>query len=70
MLTDLELRYKNIVTDRFYQKIIVQLADELVLEKISCPLGVLLIIFESRPDALVQVFNAPSLFHLPFSNIT
>ncbi|KEH29009.1 putative glutamate-5-semialdehyde dehydrogenase, Glutamate 5-kinase [Medicago truncatula] len=32
-----------------------ELADELVLEKISCPLGVLLIIFESRPDALVQI---------------
>ncbi|KAL5073028.1 hypothetical protein RYX36_012012 [Vicia faba] len=32
-----------------------ELADDLVLEKISCPLGVLLIIFESRPDALVQI---------------
>ncbi|PNY08086.1 delta-1-pyrroline-5-carboxylate synthase-like protein, partial [Trifolium pratense] len=32
-----------------------ELADELVLEKISSPLGVLLIIFESRPDALVQI---------------
>lgn len=32
-----------------------QLADGLFLEKTSCPLGVLLIVFESRPDALVQV---------------
>ncbi|KAG1365811.1 putative Delta-1-pyrroline-5-carboxylate synthase 1 [Cocos nucifera] len=29
--------------------------DGLVLEKTSCPLGVLLIVFESRPDALVQI---------------
>lgn len=34
-----------------------QLADGLVLEKTSCPLGVLLIVFESRPDALVQVIH-------------
>ncbi|KAK4756057.1 hypothetical protein SAY87_009814 [Trapa incisa] len=32
-----------------------ELADGLILEKRSCPLGVLLIIFESRPDALVQI---------------
>ncbi|XP_074287292.1 delta-1-pyrroline-5-carboxylate synthase isoform X2 [Silene latifolia] len=32
-----------------------EVADELVLEKTSCPLGVLLIVFESRPDALVQI---------------
>ncbi|KAL6128267.1 hypothetical protein ACLB2K_071622 [Fragaria x ananassa] len=32
-----------------------QIADGLILEKISCPLGVLLVIFESRPDALVQI---------------
>ncbi|KAE9622196.1 putative glutamate-5-semialdehyde dehydrogenase, Glutamate 5-kinase [Lupinus albus] len=32
-----------------------ELADNLTLEKISCPLGVILIIFESRPDALVQI---------------
>lgn len=40
-----------------------QLADGLILDKISCPLGVLLIIFESRPDALVQVRNQISLIH-------
>lgn len=32
-----------------------QLADGLTLKKVSCPLGVLLVVFESRPDALVQV---------------
>nr|BAI22477.1 delta 1-pyrroline-5-carboxylate synthase [Vigna unguiculata] len=32
-----------------------EIADKLILEKISCPLGVLLVIFESRPDALVQI---------------
>ncbi|KAJ7950257.1 Delta-1-pyrroline-5-carboxylate synthase [Quillaja saponaria] len=32
-----------------------ELADGLILEKKSCPLGVLLVIFESRPDALVQI---------------
>ncbi|CAI0443343.1 unnamed protein product [Linum tenue] len=32
-----------------------ELADGLVLEKTSSPLGVLLIVFEARPDALVQI---------------
>ncbi|KAL9230159.1 hypothetical protein vseg_005546 [Gypsophila vaccaria] len=32
-----------------------EITDGLVLEKTSCPLGVLLIVFESRPDALVQI---------------
>nr|AMJ39523.1 aldehyde dehydrogenase 18B copy 2 [Bixa orellana] len=32
-----------------------ELADGLILEKTSCPLGVLMIVFESRPDALVQI---------------
>ncbi|KAK0585183.1 hypothetical protein LWI29_024380 [Acer saccharum] len=32
-----------------------ELADGLILERTSCPLGVLLIVFESRPDALVQI---------------
>ncbi|GKA06088.1 delta-1-pyrroline-5-carboxylate synthase-like protein, partial [Tanacetum coccineum] len=29
--------------------------EELFLEKKSCPLGVLLLVFESRPNALVQI---------------
>ncbi|KAM0922761.1 hypothetical protein ACQ4PT_005944 [Festuca glaucescens] len=32
-----------------------EVAKDLVYEKMYCPLGVLLIIFESRPDALVQI---------------
>uniref|UniRef100_A0A2N9FDX7 Aspartate/glutamate/uridylate kinase domain-containing protein n=1 Tax=Fagus sylvatica TaxID=28930 RepID=A0A2N9FDX7_FAGSY len=32
-------------------------SDGLVLEKTSSPLGVLLIVFESRPDALVQIIT-------------
>ncbi|KAL8036664.1 hypothetical protein ABFX02_12G173000 [Erythranthe guttata] len=32
-----------------------ELAEGLILEKTTCPLGVLLIILESRPDALVQI---------------
>ncbi|XP_022765098.1 delta-1-pyrroline-5-carboxylate synthase-like isoform X2 [Durio zibethinus] len=32
-----------------------QVADGLILEKTSSPLGVLLIVFESRPEALVQI---------------
>ncbi|GAA0156071.1 dehydrogenase [Lithospermum erythrorhizon] len=32
-----------------------ELADGFILDKTSSPLGVLLIIFESRPDALVQI---------------
>ncbi|GAU37841.1 hypothetical protein TSUD_57010 [Trifolium subterraneum] len=37
---------------------ITKLTDELILEKISCTLGVLLIIFEFRPNALVQVITS------------
>ncbi|XP_023550848.1 delta-1-pyrroline-5-carboxylate synthase-like [Cucurbita pepo subsp. pepo] len=32
-----------------------EVSDGLILEKTSSPLGVLLIVFESRPDALVQI---------------
>ena len=32
-----------------------ELADGLVLSRISCPIGVVGVIFESRPDALVQI---------------
>ena len=32
-----------------------ELDDGLVLEKVTCPIGVIGVIFESRPDALVQI---------------
>jgi len=32
-----------------------ELDDGLVLEKVTCPIGVIGIVFESRPDALVQI---------------
>lgn len=32
-----------------------ELADGLILEKVTSPIGVLLIIFEARPDALPQI---------------
>lgn len=45
----------SLISDIFYDYSCTQLADGLVLEKTSSPLGVLLIVFESRPEALVQV---------------
>ena len=32
-----------------------ELDEGLVLEKVSCPIGVIGVVFESRPDALVQI---------------
>ena len=32
-----------------------ELADGLVLSRVSCPIGVIGVIFESRPDALIQI---------------
>lgn len=32
-----------------------QLSEDLILEKITCPIGVIGVFFESRPDALVQI---------------
>ena len=32
-----------------------ELADGLVLTRVSCPIGVVAVIFESRPDALIQI---------------
>jgi len=37
------------------QLLATELADGLILKKISCPIGVIGVIFESRPDALVQI---------------
>lgn len=37
-----------------------ELADGLVLSRISCPIGVVGVIFESRPDALIQIGGCAS----------
>ncbi len=34
---------------------VTELDDQLVLEKVPCPLGVIAVVFESRPDAVPQV---------------
>ncbi|XP_020577762.1 delta-1-pyrroline-5-carboxylate synthase-like [Phalaenopsis equestris] len=39
-----------------------EVADGLILEKTLCPLGVILIVFESRPEALVQLFEVGMVF--------
>ena len=38
-----------------HEQLRTQMADGLVLSRISCPIGVVGVIFESRPDALVQI---------------
>ena len=38
-----------------HEQLRTELADGLVLSRISCPIGVIGVIFESRPDALVQI---------------
>ncbi len=34
---------------------VTELDDHLILEKVPCPLGVIAVVFESRPDAVPQV---------------
>ena len=38
-----------------HEQLRTELADGLVLSRVSCPIGVVGVIFESRPDALVQI---------------
>jgi len=38
-----------------YEQLRTELADGLVLSRVACPIGVVGVIFESRPDALVQI---------------
>ena len=38
-----------------YEQLRTELADGLVLSRVACPIGVVGVIFEARPDALVQI---------------
>ena len=38
-----------------YEQLKTELADGLVLSRVACPIGVVGVIFEARPDALVQI---------------
>lgn len=44
------------ISDPLFKTLLKRRLDEdLILEKVSCPIGVIGVIFESRPDALVQI---------------
>lgn len=57
-LSDVICGIENLITlkDPLWDKLLVrELDSDLTLYKISCPIGVIGVIFESRPDALVQI---------------